>query len=236
MNLITMKLTPTYNAEKRILRNTHPLSFSIWCTYPDKAHPNTHGCVLSDGQWPRAVVMLGDFSFLLHCELFSLPSIFSPLQSLTLLPCCSKHQSDSHLNVFIHPRLPLQVSFLFPAFPWHAVSRPHPTRLLSPKGEVALFLAPVNSTLTDPAEDMHGFDPHYSVDNSSLIIQVFTHRGCLLEWVKICQVLKKTSNDWPSIHRQTEWMIRTGTVNQLIYQSIKRPLLFINSLFAFFYT
>ena len=51
------------------------LSFLCLCEespmHTDKAHTHidTYGRLLSDGHWPRAVVMLGDFSFLLHWEL-----------------------------------------------------------------------------------------------------------------------------------------------------------------------
>ncbi len=100
-------------------QKTHSLSFSVnrlilTRMYTDKAllnihahthtqtHVDTHGRALSDGHWPRAVVMLCDFSFLLHCEL-SFPSFPPQFLSLflSLLPCCSEHWQDSHLNVFI---------------------------------------------------------------------------------------------------------------------------------------
>lgn len=140
--------------------------------HKDKASTHTHThtltpmggrCQMDTGQ--GQVVMLGDFSFLLHCE----PSSLFPPFNLSL--CCHAAAPP--------PPPPLTFTFkclhLAPPHPHPPPPPPLPPHLLPPhpflgtqhqssttshsfiksKREVALFLAPVNSTLTDPgpAED-----------------------------------------------------------------------------------
>lgn len=139
--------------------------------------------VLSDGQWPRAVVMLGDFLFLLHYEL---PSLSSPHLSLSL--CCraavntsqillmSSFSSQEHL--FLTPRL-----CLFSALSLAHSQSTTSHSLIKSKRAVALFLAAVNSHThrSRPPPRIRSLQRQHS---SSLITQkiqlnVFRGRGCL---------------------------------------------------------
>lgn len=92
-------------------RKTHTLFFLHLCverltcikTKLQHTHIDTHGWALSDGHRPRASGHAG--WFFISPSLRAVLSV-SPLQSLTLLPCCSEHHhhhhhSHSHLNVFI---------------------------------------------------------------------------------------------------------------------------------------
>lgn len=102
------------------------------------AHTDTHGRVLSDGQWPRAVVMLGDFSFFLHCQLLHLSFPLSVSHSAVHAAVNTMPVKFTFKCLYLVPWsiLPFSPTIFLsphpPACPWHTASRPHPNRLLSP--------------------------------------------------------------------------------------------------------